>query len=73
MATPGIIFRLTDTDKEHAVKYVEESGFFKNRLADFLGISWESRTISELLSGFIRGRFIRRAWNFYRFNKKNNY
>lgn len=39
MAIPGIEFKLTDADQTHAIKYVEESGLFKNRLADFLGIS----------------------------------
>lgn len=39
MATPGIIFELSETDREHAIAYVKESGFFKNRLANFLGIS----------------------------------
>ncbi len=39
MAKPGIEYKLTDVDKTHAIKYVEESGLFKNRLADFLGIS----------------------------------
>lgn len=35
----GVIFELTDKEKELAVKYVEESGLFKNRLADYLGVS----------------------------------
>jgi len=39
MATSGIKFELTEKDKKHAIKYVEESGFFKNRLANFLDIS----------------------------------
>lgn len=39
MATPGIPFELTEESKQHAVKYIEESGLYKNRLADFLGIS----------------------------------
>lgn len=39
MATSGITFELTEKEKELAVKYVEESGLFKNRLADFIGIS----------------------------------
>jgi len=39
MATPGVSFEITDDIKTFAVKYVEESGFYKNRLADFLGIS----------------------------------
>ena len=39
MATPGVSFELTEVSKQHAIKYVEESGFYKNRLADFLGIS----------------------------------
>lgn len=39
MAIPGITFELTEESKQHAVKYVEESGLYKNRLADFLGIS----------------------------------
>lgn len=47
MATTGIKFELTDSDKTHAVKYVEESGFYKNRLADFLSIS--RPTLDKLL------------------------
>lgn len=39
MATQGITFELTEKEKELATKYVEESGFYKNRLADYLGIS----------------------------------
>jgi len=39
MATPGIPYELTEETKQYAVKYVEESGLFKNRLADFLSIS----------------------------------
>lgn len=39
MASPGITFLITQSDQEHAIKYVEESGFYKNRLSDFLGIS----------------------------------
>ncbi len=39
MATPGIPFELSEESKQHAIKYVEESGLYKNRLADFLGIS----------------------------------
>lgn len=47
MATTGITFELTEESKQHAVKYVEESGLFKNRLADFLGIS--RPTLDKLL------------------------
>lgn len=39
MATPGIPFELTEETKQFAIKYVEEGGLFKNRLADFLSIS----------------------------------
>lgn len=39
MATQGVNFELTQEGIQHAIKYVEESGFFKNRLADFLEIS----------------------------------
>lgn len=39
MAIPGIPCEITEEAKQHAVKYVEESGLFKNRLADFLSIS----------------------------------
>ncbi|HIH13443.1 TPA: hypothetical protein HA242_07005 [Candidatus Woesearchaeota archaeon] len=39
MATQGITFELTEKEKEFAIKYVEESGFYKNRLADYLGVS----------------------------------
>jgi hypothetical protein len=39
MATQGVTFKLTEEIKGYAVKYAEESGFYKNRLADFLGIS----------------------------------
>ncbi len=39
MAIPGITFELSDKDKEFAIKYVESSGLYKNRLADFLGVS----------------------------------
>ncbi len=47
MATPGITFELTEESKQHALKYVEESGFYKNRLADFLSIS--RPTLDKLL------------------------
>lgn len=47
MATTGIPFELTEEDKQHAIKYVEESGMFKNRLSDFLGIS--RPTLDKLL------------------------
>lgn len=39
MALPGINFELTEESKQHAIKYVEESGLYKTRLADFLSIS----------------------------------
>ena len=39
MATPGTPFELTEKTKQQAIRYVEDSGFFKNRLAAFLGIS----------------------------------
>lgn len=39
MAIPGVEFKLTERDQEQAIKYVEDSGLYKNRLADFLGIS----------------------------------
>lgn len=47
MATQGVAFELTEENREYAVKYVEESGFYKNRLADFLGIS--RPTLDKLL------------------------
>lgn len=47
MATTGTRFGLTENDKMHAIKYVEESGFYKNRLADFLSIS--RPTLDKLL------------------------
>mgnify|MGYP007022290063 CR=1 FL=1 len=47
MAAPGINFELTEESRQHAVKYVEESGFYKNRLADFLSIS--RPTLDKLL------------------------
>ena len=39
MAATGITFEVTEETKQHAIKYVEESGLYKTRLADFLGIS----------------------------------
>jgi hypothetical protein len=39
MATPGIPFELTEESKRQALIYVESSGFFKNRLSNFLSIS----------------------------------
>jgi hypothetical protein len=39
MAIQGINFELTEGVKKFAIQYVEESGLFKNRLADFLSIS----------------------------------
>lgn len=39
MANTGVPYQLTEENKQYAIKYVEESGFFKNRLADFLCIS----------------------------------
>jgi hypothetical protein len=39
MATPGIIFELTEERKAYAIRYVEEGGLFKSRLADFMEIS----------------------------------
>lgn len=39
MAITGVKFKLSENDKEKAIKYVKESGFFKGRLADFLEIS----------------------------------
>lgn len=39
MATPGIPFELTEDTRKHAIRYVEDSGLFKNRLAAFMGIS----------------------------------
>ena len=39
MATQGVTFELTEEIKEYAIKYTEASGFYKSRLADFLGIS----------------------------------
>ena|SRR3990170_1549236 len=47
MAIQGITYELTEENKGYAVKYVEESGFYKNRLADFLGIS--RPTLDKLL------------------------
>ena len=47
MAKPGINFELTEESKKHALKYVEDSGFYKNRLADFLCIS--RPTLDKLL------------------------
>lgn len=39
MATPGITFTLTEESRQHSIKYVEKSGLYKSRLADFLTIS----------------------------------
>jgi len=39
MALQGVSYELTDEIRQFAIKYVEESGFYKYRLADFLGIS----------------------------------
>lgn len=39
MATQGVTFELTEEIVEYAIKYTEASGFYKSRLADFLGIS----------------------------------
>ena len=39
MATPGIPYELTEETRQLAIKYVEDSGFFKNRLAAFLSIT----------------------------------
>lgn len=50
MANSGVKFVLTESDKEHALKYVEESGFYKNRLADFLSIS--RPTLDKVLEEF---------------------
>lgn len=47
MAKPGINFELSEESKNQAIRYVEESGFYKNRLADFLGIS--RPTLNKLL------------------------
>jgi len=47
MAVQGICFQLTDKDKKFAIKYVEKSGFYKSRLADFLSIS--RPTLDKLL------------------------
>ena len=47
MATPGISYELSENDREYAIKYVEEGGYYKNRLADFLGIS--RPTLDKLL------------------------
>ena len=47
MATQGGTFELTEEIRGYAIKYVEESGFYKSRLADFLGIS--RPTLDKLL------------------------
>lgn len=39
MATSGMDYVLSEESKNNAIKCVEESGFYKNRLANFLGIS----------------------------------
>ncbi|HRN70365.1 MAG TPA: hypothetical protein PLS49_04210 [Candidatus Woesebacteria bacterium] len=39
MATTGVTYKLNDREKQQAIKYVEVSGFYKNRLAFFLSIS----------------------------------
>lgn len=39
MAITGITYELTEETKQQAIRYVEESGYYKNRLAHFLGIS----------------------------------
>lgn len=39
MALTGIRFELTEEARQHIIKYVEESGFYKGRLADFLSVS----------------------------------
>ncbi|OGH15980.1 MAG: hypothetical protein A3F30_02475 [Candidatus Levybacteria bacterium RIFCSPHIGHO2_12_FULL_37_12] len=39
MAMSGVKIELTEKDKEFAIRYVEESGFYKTRLADFLEVS----------------------------------
>jgi hypothetical protein len=39
MATTGVDYVLSEESKGYAIKYVEESGYYKNRLANFLGIS----------------------------------
>jgi hypothetical protein len=39
MAEPGVKFELTEEQKNMAVAYVKGTGLFKNRLANFLGVS----------------------------------
>jgi hypothetical protein len=38
-SSQSITFELTEKEKKHAIKYVEESGLYKNRLSAFIGIS----------------------------------
>lgn len=47
MATTGVDYILSEEGKGYAIKYVEESGFCKTRLADFLEIS--RPTLDKLL------------------------
>ncbi|MFC1790096.1 hypothetical protein ACFLZP_01275 [Patescibacteria group bacterium] len=48
MAIQGVNFELTEENRKYAERYVEESGFYKKRLADFLGIS--RPTLDKLLN-----------------------
>ncbi len=50
MATTGVDFILSEESKNLAIKYIEESGFYKGRLADFLGIS--RPTLNKLLEEY---------------------
>ena len=47
MALQGVTYELTEENKGYAIKYVEESGLYKNRLSYFLGIS--RPTLDKLL------------------------
>ena len=47
MALQGVTYELTEENKEHAIRYCQQGGFYKNRLADFLGIS--RPTLDKLL------------------------
>src|SRR3990172_10553834 len=47
MALQGVTYELTEENKDYAVRYCQQGGFYKNRLADFLGIS--RPTLDKLL------------------------
>src|SRR3990167_10632169 len=47
MALQVVTYELTEENKDYAVRYCQQGGFYKNRLADFLGIS--RPTLDKLL------------------------